>query len=117
MRLMAEPLVAGRVNTGLLRDFGTWMTSEQRRVNALCRRLLHDPDDFPMQLADDSILGQAQPTADLSGRQPLFEQLSQLFDALRRPGDDVHFSPVFCGPPSPHHNIRYHARGPMPSDI
>ncbi len=45
MRLMAEPLVAGRVDTGLLRDFGTWMTSEQRRVNALCRRLLQDPDE------------------------------------------------------------------------
>jgi RNA polymerase sigma-70 factor (ECF subfamily) len=45
MRLVAEPLVAGRVDTGLLRDFGTWMTSEQRRVNALCRRLLHDPDE------------------------------------------------------------------------
>jgi len=45
MRLMAEPLVAGRVDTGLLRDFGTWMTSEQRRVNALCRRLLQDSDE------------------------------------------------------------------------
>ena len=45
MRLMAEPLVAGRVDTGLLRDFGTWMTSEQRRVNALCRRLLQDTDE------------------------------------------------------------------------
>jgi DNA-directed RNA polymerase specialized sigma24 family protein len=45
MRLMAEPLVAGRVHTGLLRDFGTWMTSEQRRVNALCRRLLQDADE------------------------------------------------------------------------
>jgi RNA polymerase sigma-70 factor (ECF subfamily) len=45
MRLVAEPLVAGRVDTGLLRDFGTWMTSEQRRVNALCRRLLQDSDE------------------------------------------------------------------------
>jgi RNA polymerase sigma-70 factor (ECF subfamily) len=46
MRLMAEPLVAGRqVETGLLRDFGTWMTSEQGRVNALCRRMLQDPDE------------------------------------------------------------------------
>ena len=42
---MAEPLVAGRVNTGLLRDFGSWMTSEQRRVNALCRYMLQDPDE------------------------------------------------------------------------
>ncbi len=45
MRLMAEPLVARRVETSLLRDFGTWMTSEQRRVNALCRRMLQDPDE------------------------------------------------------------------------
>lgn len=45
MRLVAEPLVGGQVHTGLLRDFGTWMTSEQRRVNALCRRLLQDPDE------------------------------------------------------------------------
>ena len=45
MRLMAEPLVAGRVQTGLLRDFGSWMTSEQRRVNALCRHMLQDPDE------------------------------------------------------------------------
>ena len=45
MRLMAEPLVAGRVDTGLLRDFGSWMTSEQRRVNALCRHMLQDPDE------------------------------------------------------------------------
>lgn len=42
---MAEPLVAGRVETGLLRDFGSWMTSEQRRVNALCRHMLQDPDE------------------------------------------------------------------------
>ena len=45
MRLMAEPLVAGRVETGLLRDFGTWMTAEQRRVNALCRHMLQDADE------------------------------------------------------------------------
>jgi RNA polymerase sigma-70 factor (ECF subfamily) len=45
MRLMAEPLVARRVETSLLRDFGTWMTAEQRRVNALCRRMLQDPDE------------------------------------------------------------------------
>jgi RNA polymerase sigma-70 factor (ECF subfamily) len=45
MRLMAEPLVAGQVDTGLLRDFGSWMTQEQRRVYALCRRMLQDPDE------------------------------------------------------------------------
>lgn len=42
---MAEPLVAGQVETGLLRDFGSWMTAEQRRVNALCRHMLQDPDE------------------------------------------------------------------------
>jgi RNA polymerase sigma-70 factor (ECF subfamily) len=45
MRLMAEPLVGKQAEIGLLRDFGTWMTSEQRRVNALCRRMLQDPDE------------------------------------------------------------------------
>ena len=44
-RLLAEPLVGRRAETGLLRDFGTWMTAEQRRVNALCRRMLQDPDE------------------------------------------------------------------------
>jgi len=29
----------------LLRDFGAWMTSEQRRIYLLCRRILQDPDD------------------------------------------------------------------------
>jgi RNA polymerase sigma-70 factor, ECF subfamily len=28
-----------------LRDFGTWMASEQRRIFLLCRRLLQDPDE------------------------------------------------------------------------
>ncbi len=28
-----------------LRDFGSWMTSEQRRVFLLCRRMLQDPDE------------------------------------------------------------------------
>ena len=42
---MAEPLAAGRVETSLLRDFGPWMTSEQRRVYALCRRMLQDPEE------------------------------------------------------------------------
>ncbi|MDD1749813.1 MAG: RNA polymerase sigma factor [Methanothrix sp.] len=44
-RLMAEPLVGRRVEAGLLRDFGTWMTAEQRRINALCRHMLQDPDE------------------------------------------------------------------------
>jgi len=42
---MAEPLVGRRVEAGLLRDFGTWMTAEQRRINALCRHMLQDPDE------------------------------------------------------------------------
>ena len=28
-----------------LRDFGSWMASEQRRVYLLCRRMLQDPDE------------------------------------------------------------------------
>jgi RNA polymerase sigma-70 factor (ECF subfamily) len=45
MRLMAEPLAAVRAETGLSGDFAAWMSSEQRRVYALCRRLLQDADD------------------------------------------------------------------------
>ncbi len=30
---------------GVLQDFGSWMTSEQRRVYALCQRLLQDRDE------------------------------------------------------------------------
>lgn len=28
-----------------IRDFGAWMTSEQRRIFLLCRRMLQDPDE------------------------------------------------------------------------
>ncbi len=28
-----------------LRDFGSWMTSEQKRIFLLCRRMLQDPDE------------------------------------------------------------------------
>jgi len=45
MGLMAEPLLAEQAETGLLDDFGGWMTSEQRRVFALCQRLLQDRDE------------------------------------------------------------------------
>ncbi len=45
MRLMAEPLAAVRAETGLTGDFAAWMSSEQRRVYSLCRRLLQDADD------------------------------------------------------------------------
>ena len=45
MGVMAEPLLAERVESGLLRDFGAWMTSEQRRVYSLCQRFLQDRDE------------------------------------------------------------------------
>ena len=49
MGLMAGPALAGRTETGELRDFSAdftaWMASEQRRVYGLCRRLLRDPDE------------------------------------------------------------------------
>jgi RNA polymerase sigma-70 factor (ECF subfamily) len=45
MGLMAEPLLAERVEPVLLRDFGAWMASEQRRVYALCQRFLQDRDE------------------------------------------------------------------------
>jgi RNA polymerase sigma-70 factor (ECF subfamily) len=42
---MAEQLERDiQAGTGL-RDFGAWMTSEQRRVFLLCRRILQDPDE------------------------------------------------------------------------
>jgi RNA polymerase sigma-70 factor (ECF subfamily) len=45
MGLMAEPLLADCVEPSLLRDFGAWMASEQRRVYALCQRFLQDRDE------------------------------------------------------------------------
>jgi len=45
MGLMAEPLLAERTEPVLLRDFGGWMASEQRRVYALCQRFLQDRDE------------------------------------------------------------------------
>src|SRR5229473_1915506 len=45
MGLMVEPLLAEQAETGLIRDFGTWMASEQRRVYALCQHFLQDRDD------------------------------------------------------------------------
>ena len=42
---MADHL-EGEVRAGLdLRDFGSWMASEQKRVFLLCRRMLQDPDE------------------------------------------------------------------------
>ncbi len=45
MGVMTEPLVASRAEPLLLRDFGSWMTSEQRRIYALCQRFLEDRDE------------------------------------------------------------------------
>ena len=43
--VMADQLDA-QVHVGAeLREFGTWMSSEQRRIFLLCRRLLQDPDE------------------------------------------------------------------------
>lgn len=45
MGLMAEPFLAEKIEGGLLRDFGGWMTSEQRRIYSLCQRFLQDRDE------------------------------------------------------------------------
>lgn len=45
VRLMAEPFLAERAERGLVRDFGAWMTSEQRRIYSLCQRFLQDRDE------------------------------------------------------------------------
>jgi RNA polymerase sigma-70 factor (ECF subfamily) len=45
MGVMAEPLLAEQVDPALLRDFGSWMTSEQRRIYSLCQRFLQDRDE------------------------------------------------------------------------
>jgi RNA polymerase sigma-70 factor (ECF subfamily) len=45
MTLVADQL-AVKVQVGAeLRDFGAWMTCEQRRIFLLCRRMLQDPDE------------------------------------------------------------------------
>lgn len=45
MSVMADSLECG-VRVGAdLRDFGSWMTSQQRRVFLLCRRMLQDEDE------------------------------------------------------------------------
>lgn len=45
MGQMVEPLVTARTGAVLVSDFGAWMASEQRRVFALCLRLLQDQDE------------------------------------------------------------------------
>ncbi len=46
MPLVTVPVETGvHAESGVMRDFGAWMTSEQRRIYVLCRRMLQDPDD------------------------------------------------------------------------
>ena len=42
---MADQLMAGAGSPALLRDFGPWMVSEQRRIFLLCQRMLADAED------------------------------------------------------------------------
>jgi len=42
---MAERMPANAEAGALLRDFGSWMTSEQKRIFLLCRRMLQDNDE------------------------------------------------------------------------
>ncbi len=45
MGQMVEPLVTGHTSAVLVADFGAWMATHQRRVYALCQRLLQDADE------------------------------------------------------------------------
>jgi RNA polymerase sigma-70 factor (ECF subfamily) len=42
---MAEAMAANAETGALLRDFGAWMASEQKRIFLLCRRMLQDSED------------------------------------------------------------------------
>src|SRR5262249_49644232 len=54
-----------------------------------------------VQLADDGVLREGQPAADLGPRGPFLAQLSQLIDAFRRPSDDIHCFPRILWTPQP----------------
>src|SRR5262249_43423287 len=45
MSCIAAATPAASPSSAVLRDFGAWMASEQRRVYALCQRLLQDRDE------------------------------------------------------------------------
>jgi len=45
MGQMVEPLASARTGAELVSEFGAWMAAEQRRIFALCHRLLQDPDE------------------------------------------------------------------------
>src|SRR5690348_366238 len=42
---MADRLMADAGSPALLREFGSWMTSEQKRVFLLCQRMLQDREE------------------------------------------------------------------------
>jgi RNA polymerase sigma-70 factor (ECF subfamily) len=42
---MAGGVVAGAGSGALLREFGSWMVAEQKRIFLLCHRMLQDPED------------------------------------------------------------------------
>src|SRR6516162_6074966 len=71
-----------------------------------------------VQLADHRVLGQPQPTADLGGRQPLLEKLSQPLDAVGRPGNDIHVcSPCIQWTPQSTLQDTYYLCVELPSSI
>jgi RNA polymerase sigma-70 factor (ECF subfamily) len=45
LAVIAEPRLAERTEAFHVRDFGAWMTSEQRRIYGLCQRFLQDRDE------------------------------------------------------------------------
>ena len=45
MGQMVEPLATARTGAELVSEFSGWMAAEQRRIFALCHRLLQDPDE------------------------------------------------------------------------
>jgi len=42
---MAEPIAVNAESGALLRDFGSWMLAEQKRIFLLCQRMLQDRED------------------------------------------------------------------------
>jgi RNA polymerase sigma-70 factor, ECF subfamily len=52
MGLMAGPVVADRTGIATIREFSAWMAGEQRRIFALCQRLLQDRDEADSAVQD-----------------------------------------------------------------
>src|ERR1700680_2555046 len=68
MGVMAERLGTNIQALPDTRDFGTWMTSEQKRVFLLCRRMLQDADEADSATQDVFLkafkaLSKAEPAA------------------------------------------------------